>query len=78
MKQQPKGYCTAFPEGRWGECCKLHDLAYETQQPKHEADVQLFKCVADSDGFGVGLIAALMFMAVSTAGGLWYRKYRVK
>ena len=68
-------YCTAFPEGWWAHCCANHDKAYTLQTGKVEADVQLFKCVADS-GYAVPsfLIAALMFVAVSTFGFMFYKK----
>lgn len=68
-------YCTLFPEGWWQHCCKAHDLAYETQVPKKDADIALFNCVAES-GLTVPsfLIAALMFAGVSLFGRRFYNK----
>lgn len=76
IKEKPmkENNCTFFPEGNWTECCKAHDLAYETQMPKSEADIALFQCVKESGGLGYGLIAALMLAGVSTFGLMFYKK----
>ncbi|MNY67054.1 hypothetical protein D3C86_2045680 [compost metagenome] len=74
-------YCSFFPDKLgskdWSQCCRQHDKAYELQLPKAEADKELFDCVSDTGGVGMLLIAALMFTAVATVGGIWYRKVRV-
>ncbi len=78
MTETIQDYCTAFPENLFGkdlsQCCKAHDLAYETQTPKKEADVALFNCVADSGGVGAYLVAALMFAGVSLFGMRFYKR----
>lgn len=66
--------CTFFFEGKWAHCCLAHDKAYALQTGKIEADAALFQCVKDSGGLGYGLIAALMFVAVSTFGFMFYKK----
>lgn len=70
-----KDNCTFFFEGNWSHCCKAHDLAYEIQVPKTEADIALFKCVSDS-GYAVPsfLIAALMLTGVTLFGSRFYKK----
>lgn len=82
MKEETIDYCTSFPESLFridlSYCCKAHDLAYETQVSKNEADIALFRCVYDSaDGWLVVpsfLIAALMFAGVSLFGKRFYLK----
>lgn len=84
MKEETIDYCTSFPESLFGidlsYCCKAHDLTYETQVPKNEADIALFKCVYNSaDGRLVVpnlLIAALMFAGVSLFGKHFYLKVK--
>ena len=90
MKEQTiankQDYCTSFPESLFGidlsYCCKAHDLAYEVQIPKNEADIALFKCVYDSaDGWLVVpslLVAALMFTGVTAFGRRFYNQARMK
>ena len=68
-----------FFEGSWGHCCEVHDVAYETQVDKKQADINLYNCVLESsDSVGIGLIATLMFITVTTFGGFFYRKSRKK
>lgn len=68
-------YCTLFFEGSWSLCCQAHDKAYEMQIPKGQADMDLYNCVRDSSStFGIGLVAALMFVAVSLLGKRFYKK----
>lgn len=86
MKEQTttdkQDYCTSFPESLFGidlsYCCKAHDVAYQTQVPKNEADIALFKCVYDSaDGWLAVpslLIASLMFAGVSLFGSRFYKR----
>ena len=74
-----KDNCTFFLEGWWGDCCKAHDIAYETQVDKSTADKELFNCIKDSGyAFPSLLIAACVFAAVSVFGKRWYSKVRVK
>ena len=76
---KPIDHCTMFPEGSWGECCRIHDVAYETQVDKKQADIDLYNCVKESsDSFGIGLIALMMFIGVTTFGFPFYRKSRKK
>ncbi|MNR49396.1 hypothetical protein D3C85_1687620 [compost metagenome] len=71
--------CTLWPDAWYSDCCKAHDLAYETQAPKTEADIALFKCVADSGyAFPSFLVAALMFAGVSFFGYRFYKKYKIQ
>lgn len=71
-------YCTFFPESILGkriqDCCKKHDLAYELEVAKFKADLGLYYCVKDMGGLDFELIAALMFVAVSTFGFIFYKK----
>lgn len=86
MKEETTDYCTMFPEGipgwSWQHCCKAHDLAYETQVPKKEADIALFNCVYGSaDGWLAVpsfLVAALMFAGVTAFGRRFYNQARMK
>ena len=39
-------YCTLFPDGNWGECCKRHDRRYKNKKlTKKQADILLRRCV---------------------------------
>lgn len=70
-----ENYCTFFFEGSWTECCRKHDIAYETQAPKGQSDIELFNCVRESDPTAVTwVVAALMFAGVSLFGARFYRK----
>ena len=72
-------YCTLWFEGFWSDCCKAHDLAYDTQIPRAIADADLATCVvlaAYSPGAAlVGVIAAgIMFIGVRVFGWKYYKK----
>ena len=72
-------YCTLWFEGFWSDCCKAHDLAYDTQIPRAIADADLATCVvlaANSPGTAlVGAIAAgIMFIGVRVFGWKYYKK----
>ena len=63
-------YCTAFPEGSWSGCCRLHDLAYaDSLTAKLSADLDLVRCVADAGGWPV---AILMGAGVILLGLPWW------
>ena len=68
-------HCTLFFEGSWKTCCKAHDIAYETQVDRTEADIELFNCVRESSPEPLTwLVAALMFIGVFTFGWVFYKK----
>jgi hypothetical protein len=70
-----ENYCTLFFEGTWGECCRIHDIAYETQEPKGQADIDLYNCVKEADPEVLTwLVAAIVFAGVSLFGSRFYRK----
>ena len=72
-------HCTLFFEGSWSHCCKAHDIAYETQVDRTEADIELFNCVRESSPESLtSLVAALMFIGVSLFGSRNYIKARNK
>ena len=63
-----KNYCTAYPEGTWSSCCKLHDRRYLNKRlTKYQADKLLFRCVRRKSNI---FNAAIMFIGV-TVGGNW-------
>lgn len=69
-------HCTLFPEGWWGFCCQVHDMAYDMGWDRASADFDLFTCVAQS-GQGAAilfspLIAALMYAGVRLFGWIFY------
>ena len=64
-------YCTLWPDGSWGHCCKAHDLAYETGVPsKAMADWELWVCVAQQSP----VMASIMLVGVSTFGFLFWKR----
>ena len=73
--------CTCWFDGWWGDCCLAHDSAYADGKPKFKADIELFRCVANS-GYNTRtniasvLIAILMLAGVSIFGWLFYKKRR--
>ena len=72
-------YCTLWFEGFWSDCCKAHDLAYDTQIPRAIADADLVTCVALAAGTPgaawVGVLAAgAMFVGVRVFGWKFYKK----
>ena len=70
-----ENYCTFFFEGSWTHCCEAHDKAYELQEPKGQADVDLFNCVREADPTAITwLVALLMLGAVSLFGARFYKK----
>lgn len=66
-------HCTAWPDGWWGHCCALHDVAYVLGLPKVEADINLGLCVAHE---GFAAMGAVMTVGVLVFGGLFYRMRR--
>ena len=70
-----ENYCTFFFEGTWTECCRIHDIAYETQVDKKQADIDLYNCVREADPEALTwIVAALMFAGVSLFGARFYKK----
>jgi len=50
-------YCTLFPDGNWGTCCKRHDRRYENKRlTKRQADILLKRCVTRKAGWLIGII----------------------
>jgi hypothetical protein len=61
--------CSNFPNGDWGDCCKVHDLAYwagGTESDREQADSNLRDCVAAT---GNPEIAGVMYTGVRAFGG---------
>lgn len=66
-------------EGWWGDCCKVHDLAYDMGLDRAVADADLWSCVVQAStspvgglvGLGVG---SLMYVGVRVFGGRFYKK----
>ena len=78
-------YCTLWPEGWWGDCCKQHDLDYLNQVDRKEADTKLLQCVLESplpvsiDSPLIGgslslIIGFIMYIGVRTFGSFFYKK----
>lgn len=72
-----KNYCTAFPDGEEGMCCKAHDIEYSTKGTlsRKEADKALYQCVKEN---GEPVKAALMYVGVRAFGWLFYKDKDVK
>lgn len=75
--------CTLFPDRSftidWTLCCKAHDVAYEQQVDRKEADWQLAQCVYESTDLVVltpiaFVIGTLMFFGVRLFGKSFYNK----
>ena len=80
-----RNYCTLWPEGWWGDCCKQHDLDYLNQVSRELADTKLFQCVVESSPSLISdqsliisttslIIASLMYIGVRLFGGYFYKK----
>lgn len=73
-------YCTAWFEGWWSDCCRIHDLAYTGAVERLQADNDLALCVATSwEGSlllgGVSaVIGGVMWLGVRTFGWKFYKK----
>ena len=63
-------YCKLWPEGTWAHCCKAHDLAYELATGRIEADIELAKCVAQSNP----LMGVVMGAGVIAFGWFFYKR----
>lgn len=61
--------CTLWIDGSWRHCCDLHDFHYDALYDKLWADIELYKCVADT---GYPIIAIVMFIGVTLFGSLFY------
>lgn len=80
-----KDYCTLWPEGWWGDCCKQHDSDYLNQIGRAVADNDLFQCVMQSSpevltnhpmiAGGLSLVVAgVMFAGVRIFGSYFYKR----
>ena len=68
-------YCTFFREGSWSHCCEAHDVAYETQVDKKQADIDLYSCVKGSSPEALTwIVADLMLAGVSLFGSRFYKE----
>ena len=81
MDDQQTDYCTMFPDKifSWdiSYCCKAHDLAYTLQAPRREADLELFKCVSDSQpylAFPALMLGCIVYVGVRAFGKYFYNK----
>jgi len=71
--------CTLFPDSigdwSWSHCCKAHDIAYELQVDKSQADVELYKCIAESGDTTIAVVmASVVFAGVYLFGRYFYNK----
>ena len=65
-----KDYCSLWPDGNYGECCKQHDLDYTAgggYRERSDADKRLRECVAEKRG---KKMAWVMWFAVRIGGWL--------
>lgn len=63
-----KDYCSLWPDGNYGSCCKTHDEDYEkggTWKHRMAADAKLRDCVKEKQGFWM---AWTMWTGVRLAG----------
>lgn len=73
-------YCTAWFEGWWSDCCRLHDIAYTGTVDRFTADNELFSCVATSwegsllIGASSAVIAGVMWAGVRAVGWKFYKR----
>jgi len=85
-KMLKKDWCTAFPEGNWGDCCQQHDYDYADGTEKDTAfgrymhrlvsDANLYACVKQRKG-----PAKFMYCGVRIFGYFHYRNtlgFRIK
>jgi len=64
LKEFYSDYCTMAPDGKWGECCYMHDLYYWSGGPKSfrkKIDSQLRRCIKKKSST---LIANLFYLGV--------------
>jgi len=73
---KPGNQCTFWPDGNWGHCCLLHDLAYDLGIPRGQADAELYQCIIDATG--LGWLATLMFAGVTLFGWIFYKRKELK
>lgn len=78
-------HCTLFPEGWWGDCCRKHDLDYESGVDRLTADQKLLQCVIESSpetlpdytlvcGGASLVIGFIMFIGVRLFGSFFFKK----
>ena len=66
--------CSMFPDGKYRDCCVVHDLAYfngGNWKLRWRADKELFKCVAAKRGIEHKFIAPVMWLGVRSFGVDW-------
>ena len=70
--------CTLFPDGKWCECCRVHDQAYwrgGTKDEREAADLKLRDCVLEKSGNKA--LSESMYYGVRGGGSpafpTWYR-----
>lgn len=67
--------CTLFPDGKWSECCRHHDVAYAKQTvSRKEADKMLYNCVKSK----CKVIAPIMYIGVRMFGLYFWNKAKDK
>ena len=67
-----KDYCTLFPDGSWGNCCKQHDDDYTAGSgiKQKEADERLRYCLEQG---GRPVVGFIMFWGLRLFGWTRYR-----
>jgi len=71
MSRTRKDWCTWWPDGNWGHCCKRHDDAYDKQIPFFTANWRLRKCVRRKAGV---MVSSVMFLGTTLFGLIPYLK----
>ena len=69
-----KKHCTLAPDKiifDVSKCCKKHDIEYQTDMTKFEADKNLFKCMIKKKAI---FTAIIYFLGVSIFGHRYYKK----
>lgn len=70
------GYCTFAPDLDIGECCRLHDIAYQvggSEWDRYSADIQFRLCILRE---GRPVVAEIYYWGVRTFGWLFFNYYR--
>jgi hypothetical protein len=71
----PSDNCTAFPDGKYADCCFEHDVAYfrgGSWKERWRADKKLYKCVVAKGGFKHKFTATMMWLGVRAFGPPWF------
>ena len=82
FKKKIVDYCTWFPDGDYGDCCKNHDKDYENpDKNKFISDIDVVKCVWSRGKkvrailMGAGLFPFGWIWRNKAVRGAWYRFY---